>query len=282
MRPVHSAGRQRPVHYVGGVPVHSTGRQYAHTAACTMLIITRALPRKQPPHINTAWTTDIMALGDCSSVLVLDTSIMYSLRFAPGPTGGGQTSLYGPPLRYKREGTRRYNADLLRVSDSLISTWTLRLTSSYKLSSSQSQYNTKWSRVLRSGGLNHSKPLCVLVFIPNPPSRQAKHLGPLLILGSRAGAFCHPAGEFPLRHLVRQVGGLALGFLLFSCSTPWFKSSSTTTSSPRTSRWRKKLRPPHHGPPAALRLVLLLYALRGSTLLCRHPERQGLHLGPCL
>jgi hypothetical protein len=88
MRPVHSAGRRRPVHSAGGVHVHSTGRQYAHTAACTMLIITRALPRKQP-HINTAWTTDIMAPGDCSSVLALDTSIMYSLRFAPGPTCRG-------------------------------------------------------------------------------------------------------------------------------------------------------------------------------------------------
>jgi hypothetical protein len=88
MRPVHSAGRRRPVHSAGGLHVHSTGRQYAHTAACTMLIITRALPRKQP-HINTAWTTDIMAPGDCSSVLALDTSIMYSLRFAPGPTCRG-------------------------------------------------------------------------------------------------------------------------------------------------------------------------------------------------
>jgi hypothetical protein len=51
-------------------------------------------------------------------------------------------------------------------------TQTLRLTSSYKLSSSQSQYNTQWSRILRSGSLNHSKPLCVLVSIPNTPSRQ--------------------------------------------------------------------------------------------------------------
>jgi hypothetical protein len=32
----------------------------------------------------------------------------------------------------------------------------------------------------------------------------------------------------------------------------------------------------------ALRLVLLLRALRGSTLLRKHPGRQGLHLGPCL
>jgi hypothetical protein len=68
LSPVHSAGRQRPVHSAGGVPVHSIGRQYIHTAACTMLIVTRALPRKQPPHIKTAWTADIRALGDCTDV----------------------------------------------------------------------------------------------------------------------------------------------------------------------------------------------------------------------
>jgi hypothetical protein len=74
LRPVHSTGRQRPVHSVGGVPVHSTGRRHAHTAACTTLIITRTLPRKQPSYINTAWTADIMAPEDCSGV----TCISYS------------------------------------------------------------------------------------------------------------------------------------------------------------------------------------------------------------
>jgi hypothetical protein len=38
-------------------------------------------------------------------------------------------------------------------------------------------------------------------------ARQAKRLSPFLILGFRAGALRHPAGEFPLRHLARQVGG---------------------------------------------------------------------------
>jgi hypothetical protein len=28
------------------------------------------------------------------------------------------------------------------------------------------------------------------------------------------GAFRHPAGDFPLRHLARQVGGLVIRFLL--------------------------------------------------------------------
>jgi hypothetical protein len=67
-RPVHSSGRRRPVHSAGSVPVHSAGRRHAHTAACTMLIITRTLPRKRSSHINTAWTTNIMVPRDCSGV----------------------------------------------------------------------------------------------------------------------------------------------------------------------------------------------------------------------
>jgi hypothetical protein len=38
--------------------------------------------------------------------------------------------------------------------------------------SSQAQYSTQWSRVLRFGGPNHSKHLCVLVFIIHLASRQ--------------------------------------------------------------------------------------------------------------
>jgi hypothetical protein len=73
-RPIHYAGRRQPVHSTGGVPVHSTGRRYAHTAACTTPIITRTLPRKQLPHINTVWAADIKTPGDCSGI----TCISYS------------------------------------------------------------------------------------------------------------------------------------------------------------------------------------------------------------
>jgi hypothetical protein len=108
---VHSVDGLRPGHSAGGVPVHSVGRQYARAAAYAVLIMARALPRKQPRDINTIWTTDIMALGD----LLDDTGIgyfyMYSLRFAPGPACRGLAPLYVPPLSYKRQGTRRYKAD---------------------------------------------------------------------------------------------------------------------------------------------------------------------------
>jgi hypothetical protein len=68
------------------------------------------------------------------------------------------------------------------------------------------QSNTQWSRVLRSGGPNHSKSSHVHV-LGDRLARQAKRLSPFLIIGFRAGAFRHPAGEFPLRHLARQVRG---------------------------------------------------------------------------
>jgi hypothetical protein len=79
MSHVHSADGRRPGHPAGGVPVHSTDRQYARAAAYTMFIITRVLPRKQPRHINIVWTTDIMALGVHPGV----TSISYFLPFCP-------------------------------------------------------------------------------------------------------------------------------------------------------------------------------------------------------
>jgi hypothetical protein len=79
------------------VPVHSVGRQNARAAAYTVLIMARALPRKQPRDINTIWTTDIMALGDLLDDIGIGYFYMYSLRFAPGPTCRGSALLYVPP-----------------------------------------------------------------------------------------------------------------------------------------------------------------------------------------
>jgi hypothetical protein len=67
------------------------------------------------------------------------------------------------------------------------------------------QSNTQWSRVLCSGVPNHSKSSRVHV-LGDRLARQAKRLSPFLILRFRVGAFRHPAGEFPLRHLACQVG----------------------------------------------------------------------------
>jgi hypothetical protein len=111
MCPIHSADGRRPGHPAGGVPVHSVGRQYARVAAYTVLIMARALPRKQPLDINIVWTTDIMALRG----LLGDTSIgyfyMYSLRFAHGPTCRGPAPLYVPQLRLTHSLTQTHKAD---------------------------------------------------------------------------------------------------------------------------------------------------------------------------
>jgi hypothetical protein len=63
------------------------------------------------------------------------------------------------------------------------------------------QSNTQWSRVLRSGVPNHSKSSRVLVF-GHCLAGQEKRLSPFLILGLRAGALRHPAGDFSLQQTV--------------------------------------------------------------------------------
>jgi hypothetical protein len=157
---VHSADGRRPGHLAGGMPVHSVGRQYAHAAACATLFMTRALPRKQRG-ISILYALWILWHSEITLAWL---TIVYSLHFSHGPTCRGSTPLYVRPLSYKREGTRRYKTSTLSRS--------LRLSDSQVHTSSQDQYNTKWSRVLRSGGPNHSKPWCVLVFIIHLASRQ--------------------------------------------------------------------------------------------------------------
>jgi hypothetical protein len=71
----------------------------------------------------------------------------------------------------------------------------LDLARAHKFIQALKQYITQWSRVLRSGGPNHSKSLCVLVFL-HIFQLTSKTLRPLLILGFREGALRHPAGDF--------------------------------------------------------------------------------------
>jgi hypothetical protein len=82
--------------------------------------------------------------------------------------------------------------------------WTLlgrlRPNLDFQLSRLPQQFNMQWSRVLRSGGPNHSKLLRVHV-LDVRLAGQAKRLSPFLILEFRAGALRHPAGEFPLRQV---------------------------------------------------------------------------------
>jgi hypothetical protein len=66
MSPIHSTDGRRPIHPVGGVPVLSVGRWYAHAAAYVVLIITRTSPGKLSLHANATQTADTRAQGDCT------------------------------------------------------------------------------------------------------------------------------------------------------------------------------------------------------------------------
>jgi hypothetical protein len=127
--------------------------------------------------------TDIRVRGRLHWQRTLVVPSIY-VRYVPGPTCRGSVPLYVPPFSYKRGGTQRYNSSSLRPNSG-----------SQVHTSSEAQYNTQWSRVLRSGSPNHSKPLRVLV-CSSPNLVTGKTLRPLLILGFRAGAFRHPAGDF--------------------------------------------------------------------------------------
>jgi hypothetical protein len=101
-----------------------------------------------------------------------------------------------PPFIYKRGGMRRYKTD----------------------PNSDSQYITQWSRVLRPGGPNHSKPSCALV-CSSTSLVASKTPRPLLSLGFRAGAIRHPAGEISSPIFGAPGRGLGFKFLLdFSLS----------------------------------------------------------------
>jgi hypothetical protein len=74
----------------------------------------------------------------------------------------GLSALVYAPLCYKRGSMQRYKGG---------SIFRLR-PKSFKTTQALKQYNTQWSRVLRSGDLNHSKLLRVLVFIPTSLNKQ--------------------------------------------------------------------------------------------------------------
>jgi hypothetical protein len=139
MCPVQSTGRRRQGHPADGVPDQSVGEQCARAERCTVLIIpsTRSFP-------CTLMIRRSRALGH--KKIAPAANICGSKRYilyVPGPTCRGRVPLCMSPFNYKRGGMRRYTQ-----------------AQSHRLK----QYTTQWSRVLRSGGPNHSKSLCVLEF----------------------------------------------------------------------------------------------------------------------
>jgi hypothetical protein len=79
----------------------------------------------------------------------------YYIHYVPRLACQGSAPLYVLPSAIKGEArnvTNQAHSDTLRPSSG-----------SQVHIGSETQYITQWSRVLRSGGPNHSKPLCVLI-----------------------------------------------------------------------------------------------------------------------
>jgi hypothetical protein len=183
MRHVHSAGRQRQGHPADGAPVQSVVEQYARATWRTVLIIpcTRSFPCT--PVLHRSWMSGHKKIAPATNI----SSSKYYLCYVSGPTCRGSALLYMPPLAIKGEACNVTKGRLKLP-------WTELRLSILKL---PQQSNTQWSRVLRSDGPNHSKSSRVHV-LDVRSAGQAKRLSPFLILGFRAGALRHPAGEFSL------------------------------------------------------------------------------------
>jgi hypothetical protein len=146
-----------------------------------MSIITYALPGKLPLHANTTQIADVKVQEDCFS------NSKYYIYYIPGPTCRGSVPLYAPPLSYKRGGVQRYKGDRPNLDlDSQLSSFHNNPTHSGVGCYAPAARTTLNPRVFLSSSFIY---------------QQAKRLSPLLILGFRAGALRHTAGEFALRHI---------------------------------------------------------------------------------
>jgi hypothetical protein len=179
MRPVQSAGRRRQGHPADGAPDRSVGEQCARAERRTVPITPSIRSFPCTPRIRRSRASGQKKIALTANIGGSKRYILY----VPRPICRGPAPLCMPPFSYKRGGMQRYT-DIQSQAHSDTHTFIQAL----------KQYITQWSRVLRSGGPNHSKSLCVLVFFPLF-QLTSKTLRPLLILGSRAGALRHPAGD---------------------------------------------------------------------------------------
>jgi hypothetical protein len=150
MCPIPSADRRRQGHPVGGAPAGSAGKQCARAERCAIPVFssTRSFPctlrirrSRASGHKKIVSTTDIRGSK-------------HYILYVPGPTCRGPVPLCMPPSAIKGEAS-----DITHT----ISGHTID-------SQAHKQYISQWSRVLRSGGPNHSKSLCVLEFFPFIPT----------------------------------------------------------------------------------------------------------------
>jgi hypothetical protein len=138
--------------------------------------------KKLPLHAEDTKISGVRAQEDCPSSKHLWLQALYSL--CPWAHLSGSSTFVHAPFSYKRGGMRRYTQ---AQSFGLTQT----LTSSYKLSSNTSQSGVGYYAPAARTTLN---PCVLLCFFPLF-QLTSKMLRPLLILGFRAGALRHPAGD---------------------------------------------------------------------------------------
>jgi hypothetical protein len=172
MRLVPSAGRWSQTHPADDASDQSTSKQCARVERRDVLIFpsTRSFPCT--PRIRRSRASGHKKIVSATDISGSKRYILY----VPGPTCRGPVPLCMPPSAIKEEA-----CDVTHTHAILDP-------------SSDSQYITQWSRVLRPDDPNHSKPSCALV-CSSTNLVTSKTLRPLLILGIRVGAICHPAGQ---------------------------------------------------------------------------------------
>jgi hypothetical protein len=138
MRPVHSAGSCRQGHPSDGAPDQSNVKQCGRATRRTVSIVACA---KSFPCTLILRRSRMLGRKKIAPAASIGSS-KYYICYVSGPTCRGLSTLVRALLSYKRRDMQRYKKK------------TRTRLSALKL---PQQSNTQWSRVLRSGGPNHSK-----------------------------------------------------------------------------------------------------------------------------
>jgi hypothetical protein len=177
LRPVHSAGRRRQGHPTDGAPVQSVVET---VRPCCAMHYTHPLYEKLPPARR--GYTDLGCQG-ARRLLQQQVLVATSAMFL-GPHVGAQYSCTCPSLAIKGEA-----CDVTPQAQSLglDPTHPRQL----KLSSNITHNGVGYYAPVARTTLNSCVFLCSFLHLAT-----SKTLRPLLILEFRAGALCHPAGDF--------------------------------------------------------------------------------------
>jgi hypothetical protein len=180
MCPVPSAGRGCQTRPADNTSDQSTGKQCARAERRAVLIFPSIRSFPCTPRIRRSRASGHKKIVSATDISGSKRYILY----VPGPTCRGPVPLCMPPFSYKRGGMRRYTHTCNLRSH-------LRLASSYKLTSNTSHSGVGYYAPVARTTLNP----CVFLSSSRSFQRSSKTPKPLLILGFRADALRHPAGD---------------------------------------------------------------------------------------